>query len=44
MSTNDVDKLWIFISQKTTSLRTNFMRATWIGKREITILEVNFNT
>jgi len=38
MSTNDVDKLWkqqIFISQKTTRLRTNFTNTTRIGKREL---------
>jgi len=37
MSTNDIDQLWkqwIFISEKTTPLRTNFTRATLIGKRE----------
>jgi len=37
MSTNVVDKLqkqWIFISQKSTPLRTNFTRAARIGKRE----------
>jgi len=37
MSTNDLDKSrkqWIFISQKTTLLRTNFTSTTQIGKRE----------
>jgi len=37
MSTNYMDKLWkqwIFISQKTTPMRTTFTSTTRIGKRE----------